>query len=560
MANQRISELTESTNHTGEEYVEVIVPPFIPGTNRKILTSLIGITKEFNRAWSETLVFDKNEIYFAMHELTEDVDYVIGSGNLSNQTSVIRQRFITDGTYALNFGVGFDYLYGITNGQILEAGNYEIYFLFVNDSVTVTLPGVSQQSSGLTQLLTPSTFAVVADGETDLDMSWTDVSNEVGYQIESSPNGTSGWVLYSNPAANATSDTETGLQPGETVYYRIKAVGDGTTFTDSPYSYASGTTENVGDVTAPVATFLPANATNVWPVNKPMVITFNEPIQKDDGTAVVSNEAGIIVLKETNSGGANIGHTWAIDVTKTIITVTPNTTLGTNQLVYLAVDGIEDVTGNEAAVQAITFTTTAYTFFNGSSHRLGFGDILDNIIAGADSNFDLQVALRNHSLSGTRRLTGKISTAPNSQISLYTSGASVLFAYYMTPYPRYRFIFWENVLTTADSLILLEYRGAIDTNNGLDRPTLKINGVTQTNEVIGAESGTLTDIINTTAQLSFGVGLNNAGTPIEAAYYSGEAKDMIIRSASGTVVELNVPVLRVGTDTSGNARHGTWAG
>lgn len=527
------------------------------GLPRGMASSQVGVTRARDRAFSETLVFDKNEIFYVPHELTGDLNYTIGAGNLVNQASIIRQRFITDGSHAINFGAGFDYIYGITNGEILEAGNYEIYFLFFNDSVTVSLPGTTQQASGLTQLIAPPNFAVVADGENALDMTWDDTSDEFGYQIEKSLTGSGGWVLFSNPAADATSDTETGLQPGDTVFYRIKGLGDGMTFADSPYSYASGTTENVGDVTAPVPTFSPANSTNVHPVNKPIVITFNEPIRKDDGTALVDNEAGIVVLKLTNSGGANIGHTWTIDVTKMILTITPNTMYGATVVVYVSVDGVEDVTGNEMTLQSITFTTTDYTFFNGTSNRLIFGDILDNIIAGTDSNFDFQCALRNHSLSGVRRLTCKLSTAPNSQVALYTSGASVLFAYYMTPYPRYRFIFWENCLTSADSLILLEYRGAIDTGNGLNRCTLKINGVTQTG-VVGAEGGTLTDIINTTAQLSFGIGVNNAGTPIEAAWFSGEVKDMIIRSTSGGVVELNVPVMRAGTDTSGNARHGTW--
>jgi len=125
------------------------------GAPRSIRTSQVGITRANDRAFSEILVFDKNEIFCTPHDLTGDVNYSIGAGNLINQASLIRQRFITDGTNAINFGSGFDFIYGITNGEILEAGNYEIYFLFQNDSVTVSLPGTTQQASGLTQLVAP---------------------------------------------------------------------------------------------------------------------------------------------------------------------------------------------------------------------------------------------------------------------------------------------------------------------------------------------------------------------------------------------------------------------
>ena len=523
------------------------------------------ITKEYNRAWTETLVFDKNEIFYVQHELTSDVNYTIAaSGNLSGQSSGMRQRIITDGTHAINFGAGFDYIYGITNGGILEAGNYEVYFIRdPTGSVVVNIPGVSQQTSGLTQLSAPGSFVVTPDGvdtNTKLNMSWADVANETGYQVERSLTGSGSWVLYSNPVINATSASESGLTPGSTIFYRIKALGDGVTYADSPYSTASGTTGNSGDVTAPTFTFNPVNASSVHPVNKSIVITASEPLRKDDGSTLSSNDTGIIVLKQTNSGGADIACTWTVDVTKTVITVIPTTTLGTNQLVYLSIDGVEDATGNESVLTSITFTTTAYSYLNGTSNRVIFGDILDGTFAVNDTNFWLEATVNNAAASGSRVIWAKMVAGSTTEcFRLYYNGTTVAFYFSMSNQANRAIVWTGTDMDTGEHTIVLRYDGTIDTNDGLDRCTLLIDGVTQTSKVVSNPSGTLIGTLtNVTAQLSAGIEVNAAGTPGTTLWFEGEMKDLIIRSGSGSVVELNVPVLRVGTDTSGNARNGTW--
>jgi NAD dependent epimerase/dehydratase family enzyme len=107
--------------------------------------------------------------------------------------------------------------------------------------------------------------------------------------------------------------------------------------------------------------------------------------------------------------------------------------------------------------------------------------------------------------------------------------------------------------------LVLKYDGSVDTNDGLDRATLLINTVVQGSKTLEAAAGSLSSsLMNSTAQLAFGVAVNSAGTPIESVYFTGEAKDLIIRSASGATVEINLPVVRDGQDTSGNNRDGTW--
>lgn len=558
MADAKISDLTEATSVDGTEYVEMVQS----GTNKKVPTSLLVVSREFNRTFVEALVFDKNEIFHSPFVQTAAINLTIGAGALVDEASSMRFRMTADGVNPINFGPGFDFLYGISNGQILAAGTYEFYFLYTNGSVSVNVPGVSSESSGATVLSTPSNFAAVADGETAIDLSWTDVANESSYLIEFSLTGTGGWSTLSTPSANAVAATQTGLTAGDTRYYRIKAIGDGINFLDSAFSSViSGQTESSGDVTAPTFTFLPASGNTVWTVNAPITITANEPIRNTDGSAITdANVASRLTLKETNSGGANIAFTATIDTTKTIITITPTTHYGENQLVYVAINNVEDVNGNEVTVAvSSTFTTTEYTLFNGTSNYSRFGDILDSLFAAVDTNFWLEITINNALLSGTRRLVTKNETSSNQRsFTFYYTNTDVYFFWTRTGSSvAPRLIKWTGALSAGEHILVLKYDGSIDTNNGLDRATLLVDGVIAGSKTLDTAGSTLGAIFSGTAQLALGADVNSAGTAIGGlAQY--EAKDFIVRSTSGTVVEINVPNIKTGEDTSGNNRDGTW--
>ena len=82
----------------------------------------------------------------------------------------------------------------------------------------------------------PTGFSATADpaDAAQIDLAWTDASSdETGFRIERSLNGTSGWTLVTTTAAGATSYTDTGLTAETTYYYRIRAErsGDGATST-----------------------------------------------------------------------------------------------------------------------------------------------------------------------------------------------------------------------------------------------------------------------------------------------------------------------------------------
>lgn len=562
MANKKISELTLGSTPTGAELVEIVQT----GANVKSTVQTIGVTHEINRTWTAALLFDKNEITYVAHTMDADIAYSVAAGsNLVDQFSCLRQRLIADGIHAITFSSEFNFIYGISNGQILDAGTYQIYFLYLNGNVTVNFPGVSAESSSLVTLSVPSDFAAapgVGDPETEVDLSWTDVSNETNYEIQYSINGGSGpWVALTEPAANAISYTHTGLSAGTTYHYRIRSVGDGLSFSNSPWTIAATTTESGGDVTAPTFTFLPASGNTDWPVNKVITITANEAIRNTDGSEITNaNVATRIILKETNSGGANIAFTATIDASKMVIIITPDIIYGENQLVYIAINNVEDVNGNEVTVAvSSTFTTTEHTLFNGTTNRLRFGDIMDALFSADNTNFWLELTVNNALLSGTHPLVTKWDISGNQRsIYFYSVDTDVYFGWAGNGSgSQNRFVRWAGALSAGEHILVLKYDGSIDTNDGLDRVTLLVDGGTAGSKTLVNSSGALHNIFSSTAQLAVGAQVNASGSP-GTSFYSGEAKDFIVRSTAGSVVEINVPTLRDGTDTSGNARNGTW--
>jgi hypothetical protein len=565
MANSKISQLIELSESDGTEYAEVIVSPYNAGTNRKIITNKLGgVTRAFNRTFVETLIFDKHEIFHAPVVMSSDITLEIGSGGLVDQASAMRFRLTTDGVSAINFGSGFDFLYGITSGQVLDAGTYEVYLLYTNGSVSVSVPGVTAEQSSATTLSSPSDFAAVADGQTALDLSWTNVTNNEGYLIEFSLDGSTNWTTLETTAVDAVASTQTSLSAGDIRYYRIKTLGDEVLTLDSAYSSViSGQTESAGDITDPVPTFFPANGNTTWTVNRQLTITMDEPIRNTNATEITNaNVAALITLKQTNSGGANIAFTATINSAKQVITIHPTTIYGVNQLVYLAINNFEDVNGNDVTSPvSITFTTTEYTYFNGTSSYVRFGNILNSLWTLNDTKFKLRITINNQTLSGTRFLSGKYSTGDNQRMFYwYYTDTDVFFAWCShNGVGVNRGIKWAGALTAGEHELELVYDGSLDTNNGLDRGTLNIDGVaagSKTLATVGVEA--LSTIFATDAQLSIGTGVNNAGTAAFALYYSGEAKDYQVLSGVGDTVEIDVPVLKSGTDNSGNARNGTW--
>jgi hypothetical protein len=100
---------------------------------------------------------------------------------------------------------------------------------------------------GLTQLSSPGSFTATPVSSSEIDLSWTDVANETGYDIYfNGINDLGSAGLLVSKAANSTSHAHTGLGASSLLYYWIIAKGDGVTYSNSNPASTSGTSLSGG--------------------------------------------------------------------------------------------------------------------------------------------------------------------------------------------------------------------------------------------------------------------------------------------------------------------------
>ncbi len=114
------------------------------------------------------------------------------------------------------------------------------------------------------------------------------------------------------------------------------------------------TTVDEADVTAPVATFSPADGDTIKDVTTPLTITFDEAIVMGDGSAI--DEYDLDTLVYFTSGGTDLAHEAAIDATEKIITITPASNLVKGEeYTYGFAAAFADAAENEVAAGEATF-------------------------------------------------------------------------------------------------------------------------------------------------------------------------------------------------------------
>lgn len=513
-------------------------------------------SSEFGRTWSAEILFDKKEIEYEEHELAGDLTYSVAiTGHLTNQFCAAVQRVITDGTRTVDFS-GFDFVLGdIQSGSVPDAGTYLVLFLHWNGVNIVNWTEPSLEIANLTPLAAPANFEAVADGEDEIDLSWDNVTNNAGYQIDYSADGISGWTTLITLAADVVSYSNTGLSASTQRFYRIRALGDMIVFSNSGYSTANATTEDGGDVTAPTFIFeiigvpgtVTADAATDIPLNAQVRITASEALIDDDGTTVITdaNVDDYLVVKVDNGAGANIPYTATIDASKTVITITPNVVWPTTDNVFIQIDGVEDVNGNESTADDATFTTNDYTIMN--VNFLNLGTQFDSFITAANADFELEYEFKDAVFLGSRGLWQKDNGSTQRSFIWATDDDDVKF--HIINGTSVRTLVWTGALTGVTSgKITLKYFGAVDTNNGLDRATLFLDDV-----LVGSKS------LIASGPLSWPFDMATSTAPL---YISGptfrEVKNAFIRNNTGGTVQGQYPIIRTGEDTSGNNRDGTW--
>ena len=128
----------------------------------------------------------------------------------------------------------------------LAAGDTRHYRVSaINTNGAGTASNVDSATTGTTVPGAPTGLTTTASGTTQIDLSWTAPASTggsaiTGYNIEVSPNGTSGWTnLVANTNSTATTYAHTGLAAGDTRHYRVSAIN----------TNGAGTASNVDSAT-----------------------------------------------------------------------------------------------------------------------------------------------------------------------------------------------------------------------------------------------------------------------------------------------------------------------
>jgi hypothetical protein len=515
--------------------------------------SVAGITREFDRAFSSELIFDKNMIEGELYVQDDDITFEVTEiGNLENQESIYGQRIVTDGIHPIYFS-NFNHLTNISSGDILEAGTYQFIFWYSNGIIRGSVMLPREETVMLTPLSTPTNFSAIpgTDPDAELDLSWDAVANAASYEIYRSTAGGGGpWgTAIATPGSGDTTYTDTGRDSATTYHYRIRAISGGAPFSNSAYAITAATTTDAGDVTDPVFTSSPLDAATDIPVNQVVTITSDEPIRDADGVTEITNANILDYLTAVNSSAAAQNFTATIDATKTIITITPNVVWDELEDITITLDGVEDLNNNEPAAFTITFTTSDYTQMQGN--HMSLQNQINNYIVGVDKNFEIEIELKDMLLSGPAGLFLKHATFAE---SLYVSlnNTDAIFKYYNRQGSniRARQITWPNAFDGfTEGKVTFKYNGALDTNNGLDRPQLFIDDVEITaGKNVSQADGTFPFDISGSSDAPFML----RGPALR------QARNFMFRTDMGATTVVNIPIIRSGIDISGNNFHGTW--
>ena len=196
-------QLRVRTNNSGVSWIKL---PNFPAPIKDIKCSVTSAS-----AKSEGADQTSNRLYYQATN-AKDADYESFGGTATNE-------IVMDLS-------GFSY----TTGYITANGGIRIW------NITVTLQGEGGGETPAPVQLTMSNVTCSAQTENSLTFSWEAVANATGYQVS-----TDGGTNY-GATQTATTYTWTGLTASTTKTIYVKAIGNGSTYTDSAAKSANGTT------------------------------------------------------------------------------------------------------------------------------------------------------------------------------------------------------------------------------------------------------------------------------------------------------------------------------
>jgi hypothetical protein len=184
---------------------------------------------------------------------------------------------------------------GVLNADSLSSiplDMYEVIQLGYGSDSAPTPPAVSPPSA-------PTGLSAAAASDTRIDLSWSDnATNEDGFRIERSPNGTTDWSEIGTTGPNVSSFSHTGLGPGTTHHYRVRAYNVGG---NSVYSNSAAATTKSPPV-APSA--LDATASSSVQIN----LAWTDGSATEDGFRVERSPNGATDWAEIGTTGPNVSR------------------------------------------------------------------------------------------------------------------------------------------------------------------------------------------------------------------------------------------------------------
>lgn len=159
--------------------------------------------------------------------------------------------------------------------------------------------------------------------------------------------------------------------------------------------------------------------------------------------------------------------------------------------------------------------------FDGADDAFNYGNVLNNVFAGADKKFSYSFWVYLNNLDNNQFFFNKMGDSSHSEdqrqfYSWIATDGSVVFRPHFGLGIGSAFRQYSSPASTIAAgsfhLVRITYDGSIDTNNGLDRVTMKVNNVAKT--VGMSASGLLGDIQSGTARLSTGGYIGSSGSTV----------------------------------------------
>ena len=148
--------------------------------------------------------------------------------------------------------------------------------------------------------LSPLILNARAISSSSIILNWTDSSsNEEGFNIEWSSNGTSGWLLSHRASQGSISYTDTDLEAGRTYYYRVQAynlVGN------SSYSPVANATTLIENASLAAPSNLRANASS----SSSILLSWTDSSSNEEGFSIERSQGGTTNWVNVDGVGADV--------------------------------------------------------------------------------------------------------------------------------------------------------------------------------------------------------------------------------------------------------------